>query len=154
MFSTQEWLESDVVRVCEVGPRFRSMFQAHVPSLDVVVGENIDGLAITNNDDDGDIYLARNRTRILTRARTSTCARVRLQTPRPVTSLTPMTTSDVHVTCFHIVHMRHAICEMQLDLSQLQLDVSPRPDSDARTVRRRTTRLMTCPTLPSSTPYN
>ncbi|SCZ98174.1 BZ3500_MvSof-1268-A1-R1_Chr7-1g09036 [Microbotryum saponariae] len=32
------------------------------------------------------------------------------------------------VTCFHIARMRHSISKMQLDFSQLQLDVSPQPD--------------------------
>ncbi|SCZ96562.1 BZ3500_MvSof-1268-A1-R1_Chr8-2g10301 [Microbotryum saponariae] len=41
---------------------------------------------------------------------------------------TDRTTLHLDVTCFHIAHMRHAISKMHLDLSQLQLDVSPQPD--------------------------
>ncbi|SDA02170.1 BZ3500_MvSof-1268-A1-R1_C044g00120 [Microbotryum saponariae] len=41
---------------------------------------------------------------------------------------TDRTTPQLDVTCFHIAHMRHSIRKMQLDFSQLQLDVSPQPD--------------------------
>ncbi|SDA02307.1 BZ3501_MvSof-1269-A2-R1_C55g00301 [Microbotryum saponariae] len=49
--------------------------------------------------------------------------------------------------------MRQSIRKMQLDFSQLQLDVHLNP-TEVGTVRRRTKRLTACPTLPSSTRYN
>ncbi|SCZ92731.1 BZ3500_MvSof-1268-A1-R1_C044g00123 [Microbotryum saponariae] len=41
---------------------------------------------------------------------------------------TDRTTPQLDVTCFHIARMRHSISKMQLDFSQLQLDVSPQAD--------------------------
>ncbi|SCZ88848.1 BZ3500_MvSof-1268-A1-R1_Chr10-4g03114 [Microbotryum saponariae] len=38
------------------------------------------------------------------------------------------TMPQLDVTCFHIARMRHSISKMQLDFSQLQLDVSPQAD--------------------------
>ncbi|SCZ93952.1 BZ3500_MvSof-1268-A1-R1_Chr6-3g09019 [Microbotryum saponariae] len=38
------------------------------------------------------------------------------------------TTPQLDVACFHIAHMRHAICKMQLDLSRLRHNVSLQPD--------------------------